>query len=353
MTITVLDPWAISGVRYGRLILSNEDDRYYILTDDGAIPVDQERLATTLDSALIDYAGCDHLLLVDDAVEFVTPGSPEVVGSTFLGGALYACHSPGVGTRLITASGHTPFFSYQEESVDFFAALSSAMNDADKRMIDRRIAALKAAGVWDLTDLVCFFDLATRNDDASLRNIKDPAHTLTLVNTPSFTVGSGFAGVIGTSSYINTGWDPVNNGVHYTQNSAFMAVNTKTNLGGSLVDFGATKATLNGRNASDNLSCGANMTGTATVASPGTTSVGVSAWNRDGASSGALYRDGVQVSTFTTASEALVAVDFYVCAQNNSGSPSSVSNRVVAGIAAGGSLSTTQHAALAAAMVLA
>ena len=162
MTIPVLDPWAISGVRYGRLTLSNEDDRYCILTDDGAIPVDQERLATTLDSALVDYAGCDHLLLVDEAVEFVTPGSPEVVGSTFLGGALYACHSPG-----------------------------------------------------------------------------------------------------------------------------------------------------------------------------------------------ALYRDGVQVSTFTTASEALVADDFYVCAQNNSGSPSSVSNRVVAGIAAGGSLSATQHAALAAAMVLA
>lgn len=74
------------------------------------------------------------------------------------------------------------------------------------------------------------------------------------------------------------------------------------------------------------------------------------AWDRSASNAGVIYRDGVSIPTFTTASEALQSDDFFVCAYNNGGAVSAISNRPVTGMAWGGHLTAAQHAAVVAAL---
>lgn len=80
-------------------------------------------------------------------------------------------------------------------------------------------------------DLLYVF--ATNGDrDFAKINWKSPGNfTLTEVNTPTFTPDVGFSGD-GSTSYLNTGWDPTNNGVNYTLDEcgAFCYVNNEISI---------------------------------------------------------------------------------------------------------------------------
>ena len=85
------------------------------------------------------------------------------------------------------------------------------------------VTDLKAAGVWDKLDV--FYVFATNGDsDFATLNWKAPSsHQVTKVNSPTFTADSGFAGN-GSSSYLNTNYNPANSGTNYTLNDASISI---------------------------------------------------------------------------------------------------------------------------------
>lgn len=83
--------------------------------------------------------------------------------------------------------------------------------------------SLKTIGVWDKLDV--FYVFATDGDsDFATLNWKAPSsHQVTKINSPTFTANSGFAGD-GSSSYLDTNYNPATSGTNYTLNDASISV---------------------------------------------------------------------------------------------------------------------------------
>ena len=125
----------------------------------------------------------------------------------------------------------------------FFAGASSGGFDADyQAILDRSTALgytapsasqqtlqntlvtdLKTAGVWDKLDV--FYCFATDGDsDYATLNWKAPSsHQVTKINSPTFTADSGFTGD-GSSSYLDTNYNPATSGTNYTLNDASISI---------------------------------------------------------------------------------------------------------------------------------
>jgi hypothetical protein len=78
---------------------------------------------------------------------------------------------------------------------------------------------LKAGGIWTKLDVLYIFANDGGSNFATL-NWKAPTlNQSSLIDTPTFTTNEGFTGN-GTSSYINTNFNPATSGVNYTLNNA-------------------------------------------------------------------------------------------------------------------------------------
>lgn len=81
------------------------------------------------------------------------------------------------------------------------------------------LVTLKTIGVWNKLDVLYVFAQNGGFAFATL-NWKNPsANQSTLINAPAFVSNGGFQGN-GTSSYIDTNYNPATHGVQYTQNNA-------------------------------------------------------------------------------------------------------------------------------------
>jgi hypothetical protein len=102
-------------------------------------------------------------------------------------------------------------------------------SDAQQTLQNQFILDLKSADIWDGLDLLYLFATDGDSDFAKI-NWKDPGNfTATEVNSPTFDASVGFGGN-GSSSYLNTGWDPDNNGVNFTLNEGGVFAYSNTNL---------------------------------------------------------------------------------------------------------------------------
>ena len=79
------------------------------------------------------------------------------------------------------------------------------------------VVDLKAAGIWSKLDTFAVFATDGNSDFALIDWIRLSQYTA--VNSPTFTTNGGFTGN-GTSSYVNTNFDPTISGVNYTLNDA-------------------------------------------------------------------------------------------------------------------------------------
>jgi hypothetical protein len=79
------------------------------------------------------------------------------------------------------------------------------------------VVDLKAAGVWSKLDTFAVFATDGNSDFALIDWIRLTQYTA--VNSPTFTTNGGFNGN-GTSSYIDTNFNPATSGVNYTLNDA-------------------------------------------------------------------------------------------------------------------------------------
>lgn len=110
--------------------------------------------------------------------------------------------------------------------------------------LDTFITTLKSTGIWALCDVI-YLPATNGDSDFACYNLKNPAtFKLTKVNSPTFTSLQGFTGN-GSSSYLNTGWNPSTNGVNYTLNSASLGGYARTDNtdGTQRVLIGVTDAT--------------------------------------------------------------------------------------------------------------
>lgn len=119
--------------------------------------------------------------------------------------------------------------------VDYQAVLDRATvlgytlpSDSQQIKQNNLVLALKAAGIWNKLDTFAVF----ANDGGSNFGLIDWKRLVsyTAVNSPTFTTNQGFTGN-GTSSYINTNFNPLIQGLNYTQNNASRYIYTFTLTG--------------------------------------------------------------------------------------------------------------------------
>lgn len=106
--VAVLDPSGLTGFRKGPFRYSTEDGRFYLLTEDGAIPADGvPRGLTTLNDADLTPIGADHFTLRNGRVDIERPTSPAPVGTNAFEGQVSGLHYPGTVT-IAGPAGTTP-----------------------------------------------------------------------------------------------------------------------------------------------------------------------------------------------------------------------------------------------------
>lgn len=104
--------------------------------------------------------------------------------------------------------------------LDRATALGYTLPSADQQTKQNSfLVSLKTIGVWNKLDV--FYVFAQNGGSAfATINWKNPnTNQATLVNSPAFVVNGGLQGN-GTSSYIDTNFNPFTQGVQYTQNNA-------------------------------------------------------------------------------------------------------------------------------------
>ncbi len=81
------------------------------------------------------------------------------------------------------------------------------------------VLALKSGGIWNKLDVLYIFANDGGSNFATLNWIRPLVNQATLINSPTFTSNQGFTGN-GTSSFINTNFNPATQGVNYTRLNA-------------------------------------------------------------------------------------------------------------------------------------
>lgn len=234
------------------------------------------------------------------------------------------------------------------DALAYFAAMSVQPDDTRKGLLNDLIVALKDDGLWSKLDWLQL--LAAHDAQAGRINLRNPSQVAVAVNSPAFTADRGFAGD-GATSYLNTGWNPTTaSSPKFAQNDAHMGLWVGTNVSAAgQVDIGnSSSCAIISRNGAS-LQVAANSLTTSTLSGIAT-SVGHSLWARDGATTGAGYRDGVLLGTISTTSNAPANAPILIGCRNGStnggATPVAHSTRRIAAAHWGSTLDATDAAAL-------
>jgi hypothetical protein len=208
-------------------------------------------------------------------------------------------------------------------------------------LVSNLIISLKAQGLWTKIDRLWLF--AAENNQSARVDLVGRV-TATVVNSPTFTADRGYAGN-GTSSYINTGYNPFSNGVAWQLNSAHLgAYNRSIRTDGlSYVDAGANDGVAFAHVYS-RLSGGRSgvINDTSGIGTTSPNSSGFGLVTRTGVTANELFYNGVSVGANATASIKAPAVPVFVFARNDGGSPGFLSADQMAALTCGGGLSPAE-----------
>lgn len=167
------------------------------------------------------------------------------------------------------------------------------------------------------------------NSVAARTSLANPTSTIiTAVNSPTFTASQGYTGN-GSTSYLNTNYNPTTNGVKYTLNSASLYVYSRTNLNSFKIDIGHANTTSNSEldiRDSGSFYRSINQLGLVSGVAV-VNSLGLFSGVRIGATDVRSYRNGVLLLTNSTASSTLINNNIYVLANNNNGTAATLSTR--------------------------
>lgn len=202
---------------------------------------------------------------------------------------------------------------------------------------DTLVRDLKSAGVWDKLDL--FYVFATNGDsDFATLNWKTPASfQATKVNAPTFTSLEGFTGD-GATSYLNTNWNPTDNGLNYVQNSASFGFYARQICSASDARIGS-RVAFNNKMSYDFGTVSFQINQNTQDSFAGNNSSGLRHINRSGSASAQRYINGSINGTTSTLSSSPNNFDFYLLAINSGGSALLFSNNQLSIAFAGADLS--------------
>lgn len=98
--VAVLEPSSVTSMDAGYFAWSAEDDRAYLVTTGGAIPLLGGRDLTTLDDAFLSAMGPDGLTYVNGVLVPILPASPIAVEDwRFAGDGLRNSYTGGIAGR--------------------------------------------------------------------------------------------------------------------------------------------------------------------------------------------------------------------------------------------------------------
>lgn len=115
-------------------------------------------------------------------------------------------------------------------------------SDEEKLIQNQLMIDLKAAGAYTKADLI-LVPATTSSSDFGRIDWKNTTRLATLFNAPTFISGKGLQGN-GSSAYIDTNFNPVTDGVNYTQNNASRYIFMDTASGTGALD-GRSAASIN------------------------------------------------------------------------------------------------------------
>lgn len=107
------------------------------------------------------------------------------------------------------------------DAAAYIAALTAPPSAAERARLNALVRGLKADGVWTLIDRLNV--LAAETQQAGLRDLRNPAKTLTLSGGVTFTADRGFTGD-GTTGYLDLGEPFAFTGAGFVQNSATLGI---------------------------------------------------------------------------------------------------------------------------------
>lgn len=235
-----------------------------------------------------------------------------------------------------TVSQQTSSFDADYQAVlDRGTTLGYTLPSAGQQILQNQLVLdLKSAGIWAKLDVLYVFMTDGDSDFATL-NWKDPTQfQCAKVNSPTFTTNEGFQGN-GTTSSLNTGYEPAAEATNFTQNSASFGCWINTDSGGAdgLGGTGTTMYMRSSNTAAQRINSGASLPSAVNMAN-----AGYKALNRGSSSSIELYNVQTQ-STRTVASFAPGSGNLMFCLAPTQ---SFGSDELAMGYA-GGSLTQTEH----------
>ena len=198
------------------------------------------------------------------------------------------------------------------------------------------VVDLKTDGIWSKLDTFGVFATDGSSDFALIdwKRLSD----YTAINSPTFTINQGFTGN-GTSSYIDTNFQPIN-GTNYAQNSAHFMVycyandSASTYYGGALDTTPSVIRSLNfgGRDGSNRFSTVAiNSTSSDVTATNSVVDdTGFNLITRTNSTTVKAYKDNTLINTFTNSSSLTsyqLARNIFLLARNLNGAANSFATR--------------------------
>lgn len=229
-----------------------------------------------------------------------------------------AAVTPGVLTKRAAAvdavvSAATTF---EDEALTLFAAMTGPPTNARKILCNAVIKALKTSGAWALLDGL--YDLAAHDAQAARLNWKTPGTlTASVVNAPTFTADRGYAGN-GTSSYVQTGFNPTVGTPQFAQNDALFSLwivgagsPTDTSVPAGGFFNGTQGVTLTPLNIG-NVTARINQATSDSKANPSGVPTGLVTVMRLNSASGEIFLNGASLGQFARTSAALVNGTFRI-----------------------------------------
>lgn len=203
------------------------------------------------------------------------------------------------------------------------------------------VVAAKANGYWSKLDILYVFAQSSNDNGEALFNWKDPTSFKATNNGATFTALEGFTGN-GSSYYLSTNYDPLNDAVNFTVNGASIGSYTRLDLNEAGTSIGTGYA---GRYAdlrprsSGTMWARINSGSGGFVSQAVANSLGMAVAVRTSSSNITLYKNGTSLGDNSSTSTEIAAGDLYVLLNN---SQSNYSTNQVAMVFAGAALTAQE-----------
>jgi hypothetical protein len=243
-----------------------------------------------------------------------------------------------------------PGSNYNSAADSLFARFTIQPSATDKNYMNQLIVDLKNYGLWYRLDVLYIFAIGTDSIDALL-NWRSPSFNCTKTNSVPWIAYQGFT-PNGSTSYINSNWNPYTSGVNYVLNSASGGVYVRTNptpISGDnnydmgLFSAGANAIEFNIRYYGTNLYF-AKLNSTLRITYSNSNSIGFWIDTRKASDSVFVYKNGLLFFKNALVSTGIYSSNLFIGSANNNGSAYGYANKQYSAVFFGNGFSATDAA---------